>query len=132
MINSKKIILGALISAQVFYPAQRIQPIKSNNEISSLSKKGIKAAIIEFGAPWCGFCKKALPLMEKLSSQYPNISFFYVDTNEPVGSSIAAQYGIKSLPTFIFIYNDTERERVVGFNPDEIKNKTYSFSLLAR
>lgn len=130
--NYTKIILATLLSLEFICTAQRIQTMRSSDEISSLSKRGIKGAVIEFGAPWCGFCKKALPLMEKLSSQYPHISFFYVDTNDQACSALASQYNIRSLPTFVFIYNDNERERIIGFNPDEIKAKVHSFSLLAR
>lgn len=55
--------------------------------------------VVKFGAPWCGPCRALAPLLDKFSSEYPHISF--VDINVDEAPALAAQYGIRSLPTIM-------------------------------
>ena len=43
-----------------------------------------KPAIINFWAAWCIFCKEELPLFEKVSQEYPDITMIGVNLQEPV------------------------------------------------
>jgi cytochrome c biogenesis protein CcmG, thiol:disulfide interchange protein DsbE len=50
----------------------------------SLSQFRGKPVMLNFGASWCPDCRKELPLLQKLQTQYPDLVIFYVDTEEPV------------------------------------------------
>jgi len=43
-----------------------------------------KPAILNFWAAWCIFCKEELPLFEKVSQEYPDITMIGVNLQEPV------------------------------------------------
>nr|HQT25697.1 thioredoxin TrxC [Burkholderiales bacterium] len=55
--------------------------------------------IVDFWAAWCGPCKMMAPLFEKAASEFePRARLIKLDTEAE--SSIAARYGIRSIPTF--------------------------------
>jgi thioredoxin 1 len=64
--------------------------------------EGTLPAIIDFYADWCGPCKMVAPILEELSKKYEGRLIIYkVDTE--VESELAAVFGIRSIPTFLFI-----------------------------
>ena len=66
---------------------------------------GDKPAIIDFYATWCGPCKQLAPTLEALAAEYSNDIYVYkVDVDkEP---DIARAYGIRSVPSLLFIPHD--------------------------
>ncbi len=55
--------------------------------------------LVDFWAEWCGPCKMFGPTFEKVSEQYPNITFAKVDTEaEP---DLAGYFQIRSIPTLM-------------------------------
>jgi thioredoxin 1 len=66
------------------------------------SYKGTLPAIIDFYADWCGPCKMVAPVLEELAREYDGkVQIYKVDTE--VEQELAAVFGIRSIPTFLFI-----------------------------
>jgi thioredoxin len=64
--------------------------------------KGSLPAIIDFYADWCGPCKMVAPVLEELVKEYDGKLLIYkVDTEKE--SELAGVFGIRSIPTFLFI-----------------------------
>ncbi|MEO5337066.1 MAG: thioredoxin [Magnetospirillum sp. WYHS-4] len=60
-----------------------------------ISKSNI--VLIDFWADWCGPCKMFGPIFEKASEKHSDVVFAKCDTEAETG--IAAQFGIRSIPT---------------------------------
>jgi thioredoxin 1 len=71
--------------------------------------------IVDFFANWCGPCKAMMPMLENASQQEPNrIGKLNVDE----ASSIAALYGIRSIPTMLIFQNGQMIDKKVGSPKD--------------
>jgi thioredoxin 1 len=64
--------------------------------------KGQLPVLIDFYADWCSPCKMVAPILEDLSKEYEGrLAIYKVDTE--VETELASVFGIKSIPTFLFI-----------------------------
>jgi len=64
--------------------------------------KGTLPVIIDFYADWCGPCKMVSPILEELGKEYEGkIVIYKVDTEAE--QELSAVFGIRSIPTFLFI-----------------------------
>lgn len=75
--------------------------------------------MIDAFATWCGPCKVIAPEILKLSESYPNASFYKVDVDEH--PEIAAELGVRAMPTFIFFKGGAKIQQVVGANKPAIE-----------
>lgn len=69
--------------------------------------------MIDFYADWCGPCKMMSPLVAELAEEYDGkvkIGKCNVD-NDP---AIARQFGVMSIPTFVFLKNGQMVAKQVG------------------
>jgi len=69
--------------------------------------------MIDFWAPWCGPCKIVGPVFEKVSKDYKD-KVKFVKVNVDDNENISAEFGIRSIPTFVLISNKTVREQAMG------------------
>ncbi len=80
--------------------------------------KGDKPAIIDFYADWCGPCKMVAPILEKLAGQYEGKLDIYKVNTEAEGE-LAAVFGIRSIPSILFIPVGKKPMMQVGALPKE-------------
>lgn len=77
--------------------------------------------MIKFGAEWCGPCRMVKPtvakLMEKYNTEGSTIKITDVDVDAQ--SDAAKQYGVRSIPTMIFLKDGKEFSRKVGVMGEE-------------
>jgi thioredoxin 1 len=64
--------------------------------------KGSLPAIIDFYADWCGPCKMVAPILEELSKEYEGKLLIY-KVNTETEEELSGVFGIRSIPTFLFI-----------------------------
>jgi thioredoxin len=81
------------------------------------SFKGEKPAIIDFYADWCNPCKTIAPILEELATEYPNVDFYKVNTEEQ--NELAAVFGIQSIPSILFIPLEGQPQMALGALPKE-------------
>src|SRR6185312_15984501 len=75
-------------------------------------------AIIDFYADWCGPCKMVAPILEDLSKEYEGkISVYKVDTDKE--QELASVFGIRSIPSILFIPKDGKPQMAAGAMPKE-------------
>ena len=72
--------------------------------------------IVDFFAEWCGPCKAMMPLLERASESQPErIAKLNVDQSP----EIAAQFGIRSIPTILVFQGGKMIEKKVGAPANE-------------
>lgn len=60
--------------------------------------------VADFGAPWCGYCRRLIPVLERLEAEYgEQIRFVKIDTDE--NTALADEYGVETIPTLILFKN---------------------------
>ncbi len=75
-----------------------------------------KVALVDFWAEWCGPCKAIGPMIEELSKEYEGkavVGKVDVDNNPET----AMKYGIRNIPTILFVKNGQVVDKVVGAVP---------------
>ncbi|MDZ7755026.1 thioredoxin [Rhodohalobacter sp.] len=77
---------------------------------------GDKPAIIDFYADWCGPCKMVAPIIEELSEKYEGLVDIYkIDTEAE--QELAQVFGIRSIPSILFIPVDGQPQMAAGALP---------------
>ena len=51
---------------------------------------------IEFGAPWCEWCTKEKPIIDNLTTEYPGVKFYSIDTDN--GGDIEKAFYVNGIP----------------------------------
>lgn len=93
--------------------------------------KGDLPAVIDFYATWCGPCKAMAPVMETLAGEYEGrVKVYKVDVDKE--KRLAALFGIRSIPTFLFIPADGEPQHANGAMSIEQMRKIIDGTLLGK
>lgn len=73
-------------------------------------------AVIEFGAPWCGFCQAAQPLLKSAFAGGPDIRHIKVEDGK--GRPLGRSFRVTLWPTLIFLRDGKEAARLVRPNDE--------------
>jgi thioredoxin 1 len=92
-----------------------------DNAFDTVVLKGDKPALVDFWAPWCGPCKAIGPILEELAMTYSDkMNVIKVNVDENPKTSLL--YGVRSIPTLIFIKDGKVTETKIGMMPkDQLK-----------
>lgn len=74
---------------------------------------GDKPVVVDFFATWCGPCKMMSPVVDELAEEYAGkVDIYKVDVDQ--AEELSFKFGIRSVPTFIFIQKNGQPKRVSG------------------
>lgn len=87
----------------------QVEPKRS--EVDAL----VGATVLEFGSPWCGWCRRAQPLIAEALAGHPDVR--HIKVADASGRRLGRSYGVKLWPTLVFVRDGKESARLV--RPDE-------------
>ena len=67
--------------------------------------------VLEFGSPWCGYCRRAQPLIADAFAAHPRVR--HIKIADASGRRLGRSFGVKLWPTLVFLSDGREAARVV-------------------
>jgi thioredoxin 1 len=75
--------------------------------------------VLDCFAEWCGPCKAIAPKLAEFSETYPQAKFYKIDVDKL--SEVAAELGVRAMPTFMLFKDGQKVGDVVGANPPALE-----------
>jgi putative thioredoxin len=74
--------------------------------------------LVDFWAAWCGPCQMLMPVLTRLADEYRG-KFFLAKVNSDNEQELAAQYGVRSLPTVKLFRHGQVVDEFMGAQPEK-------------
>ena len=92
--------------------SQHIVTLSTDNFEQEVAKSA-QPVLVDFWAEWCGPCKMIAPVLEELAAEKAGqVKIGKVNVDEQ--QSIAAQYGVRAIPTLLVFHNGQVADQIVG------------------
>lgn len=115
LIASADLIARASVCASFYLKPNKSMGFSDRFEQTEPSRADVDAlpgpTVLEFGAPWCGYCQSAAPLIASAFATYPHVRHLKVEDGK--GQPLGRSFRVKLWPTLIFLAHGEERERLV-------------------
>ena len=67
--------------------------------------------LLEFGSPWCRYCRRAQPLIAEAMASHPGVR--HLKIADASGRRLGRSFGVKLWPTLVFLADGREVARLI-------------------
>ena len=68
-------------------------------------------ALLEFGSPWCGYCRRAQPFIAQAMAEHAEVR--HIKVADASGRTLGRSFDVKLWPTLVFLRDGKEVARLV-------------------
>ncbi|KAJ1277117.1 hypothetical protein BS78_05G269900 [Paspalum vaginatum] len=101
-------------------PEELVLEVHSLEEWSKLIDPD-KLVVVQFSAEWCPASRKMAPVFSDFAKKFRNAVFLKVDVEADDMDTIAKQFQVKGVPTFVFLKGGNDVDRVIGADKEELE-----------
>ena len=90
----------------------------NDNNFEEIVLKSEKPVVLDLWAPWCGPCVMVAPVLEELALENENVQFVKCNVDDSPRTS--SSFGIRNIPTVLFLKNGNVIDKQVGVAPKAV------------
>ncbi|PAN32446.2 hypothetical protein PAHAL_5G487100 [Panicum hallii] len=91
-----------------------------DQKMEEANKDG-KMVVANFSTSWCGPCRDISSVYAEMSQTYPQLMFLTIDADDLM--ELSDSWDIRAIPTFFFLTNGQQVDKLVGANKAELQKK---------
>lgn len=89
----------------------------TNDNFDATVSEGV--ALVDFWAPWCGPCRMIAPVIDELAADFDGKAKI-CKVNSDEQQDLAVKYGVRSIPTMLFMKDGEVVDTLVGANSKQV------------